>query len=116
MKHHKKGKTFGRIRKVRVALMRDLMRALIEKEKITTTEAKAKAIRPKIEKVITRGKKKNISNIRLLSSELGMRLAKKVYDVLSPRYENRAGGYTRILKIAPRKSDNSSTVIIEFVK
>ena len=105
-----------RIRKVRVALMRDLMRALIEKEKITTTEAKAKAIRPKIEKVITRGKKKNISNIRFLSSELGIGSAKKVYDTLSPRYQNRAGGYTRILKMAPRKSDNSSMAVIEFVK
>ncbi|TSC74195.1 MAG: large subunit ribosomal protein L17 [Parcubacteria group bacterium Gr01-1014_44] len=116
MKHHKKGKTFGRVRKLRVALVRDLMRALIEKEKIITTEAKAKALRPKIEKVITRGKQKNISNIRFLSSELGMGLAKKVYDTLSPRYQNRAGGYTRILKIAPRKSDNSLMALIEFVK
>jgi large subunit ribosomal protein L17 len=116
MRHHKKGKTFGRIRKVRVALMRDLMRALIEKEKITTTEAKAKAIRPKIEKVITRGKKRNISNIRLMSAELGAISAKKVYETLSPRYQNRAGGYTRILKIAPRKSDNSPMALLEFVK
>ncbi len=99
-----------------MALVRDLMRALIEKEKIITTEAKAKALRPKIEKVITRGKQKNISNIRFLSSELGMGLAKKVYDTLSPRYQNRAGGYTRILKIAPRKSDNSLMALIEFVK
>ncbi|MDP3731027.1 MAG: 50S ribosomal protein L17 [bacterium] len=116
MKHHKKGKTFGRVRKVRVALMRDLMRALIEKEKITTTETKAKALRPKIEKIITRGKKKNISNMRYLSSELGNGQAKKICDTLSPRYQNRAGGYTRILKMAPRKSDNSSMAIIEFVK
>lgn len=116
MKHHKKGKTFGRVRKVRVALMRDLMRALIEKEKITTTEAKAKAIRPKIEKVITRGKQKNISNIRLISAELGAVSAKKVYDTLSPRYQDRAGGYTRILKMAPRKSDGSPMALIEFIK
>lgn len=116
MKHHKKGKTFGRVRKLRVALMRDLMRALIEHEKITTTETKAKAMRPKIEKVITRGKQKTLSNMRYLSSELGHTPAKKVYETLSPRYQNRAGGYTRILKMAPRKSDRSSMAIIEFVK
>jgi len=116
MKHHKKGKTFGRVRKVRTALMRDLMRALIEHEKITTTETKAKALRPKIEKIITRGKQKNIPNRRYLSSKLGNSQAKKVSDTLAPRYQNRAGGYTRILKIAPRKSDNSSMAIIEFVK
>ena len=116
MKHHKKGKTFGRVRKIRVALMRDLMRALIEHEKITTTETKAKAIRPKIEKIITRGKQKNLSNMRYLSSELGNVPAKKVYDTLSPRYQNRAGGYTRILKMAPRKSDNSAMAVIEFIK
>lgn len=116
MKHHKKGKTFGRVRKLRIALMRDLMRALIEHEKITTTEIKAKAMRPKIEKIITRGKQKNLSNVRYLSSELGNAPAKKVYDTLSPRYQNRAGGYTRILKMSPRKSDRSSMAIIEFVK
>ncbi len=116
MKHHKKGKTFGRVRKLRVALMRDLMRALIEHEKITTTAVKAKALRPKIEKMITRGKEKNISNLRYLSSELGQSSAKKIYDTLSPRYQNRAGGYTRILKMAPRKSDRSSMALIEFVK
>jgi len=116
MRHHKKGKTFGRVRKVRTALMRDLTCALIEREKITTTEAKAKALRPKIEKIITKGKKKNIASIRSLTSELGTVQAKKVYDTLSPRFLNRAGGYTRILKMAPRKSDNSPMAIIEFVK
>src|SRR3989344_3720339 len=103
MKHHKKGKVFGRVRKVRVALMRDLTRALIEQESITTTEAKAKALRPKIEKIITRGKQKNIANMRYLSAELGNIPAKKVCDNLSPRYQSRAGGYTRILKMSPRK-------------
>lgn len=115
MKHHKKGKTFGRVRKVRIALMRDLMRALIEKEEITTTQAKAKALRPKIEKIITRGKQKNIANIRFLSSELGISSAKKVYETLSPRYQTRAGGYTQILKVAPRKSDAASMAIIKFL-
>lgn len=116
MRHHKKGKTFGRIRKTRTALMRDLTRALIEQEKITTTETKAKALRPKIEKIITRGKKKNIANLRAFSSQFGPALAKKICEVLSPRFQSRMGGYTRVLKIAPRKSDNSSMAIIEFIK
>lgn len=116
MKHHKKGKTFGRVRKLRTALMRDLVRSLIQHEKITTTETKAKALRPKIEKIITKGKQKNIANIRQLTAELGVELAKKVYEAISPRYQKRAGGYTRILKMAPRKSDSSSMAIIEFVK
>ena len=116
MKHRKKGKTFGRIRKTRTALMRDLMRALIEQEKITTTETKAKALRPKVEKIITRGKHKNTPNLRYFSSKFGPDLAKKICEVLSPRYQNRMGGYTRIMKMAPRKSDNSSMAMIEFIK
>lgn len=116
MKHHKKGKTFGRIRKVRTALMRDLMRSIIEHEKIITTETKAKALRPKIEKLITKGKRKNTANIRRLVSKLGIDSAKKIYGQLSPRFQNRAGGYTRIIKMPPRKSDNSSMAIIEFLK
>ncbi|OGN32331.1 MAG: 50S ribosomal protein L17, partial [Candidatus Yanofskybacteria bacterium RIFCSPLOWO2_02_FULL_43_10b] len=98
MRHHKKGKTLGRIRKTRTALMRDLARALIINEKIFTTEIKAKALRPKVEKMITRGKEKNIANIRLLTKNLGTVPAKKIYDTLAPRYQNRSGGYTRILK------------------
>ena len=116
MRHRKKGKTFGRVRKTRTALMRDLTRALIEQEKITTTEIKAKALRPKIEKIITRGKQKNIPNMRYFSSKFGADLAKKICEVLSPRYQNRAGGYTRIMKISQRKSDNASQAIIEFIK
>ena len=116
MKHHKKGKTFGRIRKTRTALMRDLARALILNEKILTTETKAKALRPKIEKMITRGKQKTLANMKFLSSALGLQPAKKVCDTISPRYQNRAGGYTRILKVMPRKSDNSAMALIEFVK
>jgi len=116
MKHGKKGKTFGRIRKTRAALMRDLARALILNEKITTTETKAKALRPKVEKIITKGKQKNIANLRSFSAYLGIDSAKKILETISPRYQNRAGGYTRILKISPRKSDNSPMAMIEFVK
>src|SRR3990167_5399655 len=116
MRHHKKGKTLGRIRKTRTALMRDLARALIINEKIFTTEIKAKALRPKVEKMITRGKEKNIANIRLLTKNLGTVPAKKIYDTLAPRYQNRSGGYTRILKATPRKSDSTRMAILELIK
>ena len=116
MRHHKKGKTLGRIRKTRTALMRGLARALIINEKIFTTEIKAKALRPKVEKMITRGKEKNIANIRLLTKNLGMVPAKKIYDTLAPRYQNRSGGYTRILKATPRKSDSARMAILELIK
>lgn len=96
--------------------MRDLTRALILNEKITTTETKAKALRPQVERIITRGKQKNVANTRYLSVYLGRDSAKKIFETISPRYQQRAGGYTRILKISPRKSDNSSMAIIEFVK
>lgn len=96
--------------------MRDLARALILNEKIITTQVKAKALRPKVEKMITRGKLKNLANTRLLSAELGVEPARKIYNTLAPRYQNRAGGYTRILKIPARKSDGSSMAIIEFIK
>lgn len=116
MKHRKKGKTFGRVRKIRTALMRDLARALILNEKIITTEIKAKALRPKVEKMITGGKLKSLAGIRLLSAELGLQPAKKIFETLAPRYQNRAGGYTRILKMPARKSDGSPMAIIEFIK
>lgn len=116
MKHHKKGKTFGRIKKTRTALMRDLARALIINEKVFTTEIKAKALRPKIEKMITRGKGRNIANIRLLTKALGPVPAKKIFDTLAPRYQNRSGGYVRILKAASRKSDKARVAIVELIK
>ncbi len=96
--------------------MRDLMRSLIEREKITTTETKAKALRPKIEKIITKGKQKNIANLRYFSSKFGPGLAKKICEIISPRYQNRKGGYIRIIKRTPRKSDHSSMEMIELVK
>ncbi len=116
MKHLKKGRIFGRTTKKRSALIRGLSEALIEHEKLTTTEAKAKSLRPFVEKVITRGKEKDLATVRYLNSFLSKHAAKKVSGVLSPRYQSKPGGYTRIIKTAPRKSDGSPMAIIEFVK
>jgi len=116
MKHLKKGRIFGRTKNLRSALIRDLVKSLIEHEKITTTEAKAKSLRPAVEKIITRGKKKTLAVNRQLHSFLGEKTAKKVSNILSPRYQLHLGGYTRITKLPPRKSDGSPMAIVEFVK
>jgi len=116
MKHLKKGRIFGRTKKQRSALLRDLVKSLIQHERITTTEAKAKSLRPAVEKIITRGKKNTLAVNKYLHSFLGNKAAKKISGVLSPRYHSHPGGYTRIIKLAPRKSDGSPMAIIELVK
>ncbi len=117
MRHHNSNRKLGRKRNQRGALLRSLARSLIMHEKITTTEAKAKELRPFIEKIITKGKLKTASSQRVLISELGTtsKTAKKVVDVLSPKYLDRKGGYTRIIKIGTRASDSAKQAIIEFV-
>src|SRR3989338_5425869 len=102
MRHRKKGRKFGRVRKVRVALMRSLLRALILKEKIKTTEAKAK--------------EKSLAARRgILSILPDNSCAKKLQTVLAPKYLDRRGGYTRIIKLGARPSDRAPMALIEFV-
>lgn len=117
MRHHSKNRKFGRERNQRRALLRSLALSLIEKGKITTTEAKAKELRPFIEKIVTAGKEKKLSSERLVRSRLGGNNAggSKILDDISPRYVLRKGGYTRITKIAPKKSDGRKMAVIEFV-
>lgn len=115
MKHLKKGRKLGRKRKVRRSLIRLILNSLIEKEKIATTEAKAKEIRPLIEKMITMAKKDTVSNRRLLAKTLGAKQVKKIFADIAPRYAERKGGYTRILKLRRRLGDASPMAIIEFV-
>ena len=96
--------------------MSGLARSLILEEKIQTTEAKAKSLRPFVEKIVTNGKKGTLAARRLIIAKIGEEGAKKVIDSLSPRYKDRKGGYTRITKLSPRKSDASKMAVIEFVK
>ena len=98
--------------------MSSLARALIKSEKIKTTEAKAKELRPMIEKMITVAKKNSIFSRRILTAKLSGNndlIAKKLIDEISPKYKERAGGYTRIIKLPFRKSDGSPMAQIEFV-
>ncbi len=116
MKHGDKKRKFGMERKGRTALLKSLLNALVRDEKIVTTEAKAKETRPLIEKLITRAKVGDLSARRLLISRLGSETsAKKLVEMIAPRYKERAGGYTRITKMTRRKSDASPRAMIEFI-
>ncbi len=117
MKHLKKGKTLGRSRDQRRLLLKNLAESLILYEKIETTEAKAKLLRPLVEKMITRAKNDTLHNRRVLLSRLPTENSvKKLLEVLGPRYKERPGGYVRIVKKGPRKGDGAKMVIIELVK
>lgn len=95
--------------------MKSLAFNLVAKEKIKTTEARAKELRPFIEKFVTRAKKGNLANRRLLIARLGQQTTKKLFKKIAPKYKDKNGGYTRIIKLPPRKSDASKMAIIEFV-
>lgn len=117
MKHQKKGRKFNRVKKVRTALMRSLAGNLILKEKIKTTEPKAKELRPYVEKLVTKARTDTVANRRLLNEKLGnTRQLNKLFKEIGPRYKERAGGYTRITKLPNRVSDGSPMAIIEFVQ
>lgn len=115
MRHHDKIKKFGRVRKQRTALLNSLARSLVLKEKIRTTEAKAKALRPFIEKLISKGRSGNLSDRRSLSAVVGKEASKKIVEEISPKYKERRGGYTRIIKLSIKRSDNAPVAQIEFV-
>lgn len=117
MRHHNSVRKFGRSRDQRKALIRGLARNLIVHERIITTEAKAKELRPFIEKLVTAGKEATVADRRLVTSRLMNRVedAKKLINDITPRYLDRAGGYTRITKLPPRAGDASPMAVIEFV-
>lgn len=96
--------------------MKALISALLLHEKIKTTEAKAKEISGMTEKLITRAKKGDLFSRRLLLGFLSPKLAKKIIEEIAPRYKERMGGYTRVIKLGPRKSDGAKMAIIELVK
>lgn len=118
MKHHKKQRKFGRESNQRIALMRSLARNLVRDEAITTTEAKAKELRPYVEELVTKARSGTLAARRLITSRLGGDdvLAKKLIENIAPQYMERPGGYTRIVKLPLRASDAAKMAYIEFVK
>ena len=116
MKHNIKHRKLNRTSSHRKALLMNLSNALIKHEQITTTLPKAKELRPFIEKVVTLGKKGDLSARRKTMSILqDETMTKKIFDKLANRYNNRDGGYTRIIKLGNRYGDNAPTAVIEFV-
>ena len=115
MKHHQKNRKFGRVTKQRGALLSSLARELTLMDSIKTTEAKAKEVRPFIEKLITHGKKGTVASRRIIISKVGKVAGKKIVDVLGKKYKDRRGGYTRITKMPRRQSDGSKLAKIELV-
>jgi large subunit ribosomal protein L17 len=117
MAYTKKARVFGRTRNQRRALLRSQARSLVLEERISTTEAKAKELRPFVERLVTYGKKNTLASRRLAKSRLGDDAAvKKLFDTIAPRYAERAGGYTRIVKRAKRGSnDGRKLAYIAFV-
>lgn len=107
MRKLKKGRKLSRIA---------LATALFSKEKIKTTEAKAKEISGFVEKQITRARIGNLQSRRLLRRYFSSELVKKIVNEIAPRYKDKKGGYTRIIKLGPRKSDGAKMAIIELVK
>jgi large subunit ribosomal protein L17 len=116
MRHKYGGRKLQRTSAHRIALFRNMSAALIKHEQITTTVAKAKELRPYVEKLVTLAKKGGLSNRRLAHARLldDAQLV-KLFDVLAARYADRNGGYTRIIKTGPRASDAAQMAIIEFV-
>ncbi|MGN6498258.1 MAG: 50S ribosomal protein L17 [Tsuneonella sp.] len=116
MRHGHSGRKLQRTSGHRAALLRNLAAALVKHEQILTTTAKAKELRPYVEKLITLAKRGGLSNRRLAMSRLGDETQlKKLFDVLAERYAGREGGYTRIIKAGIRQSDAAPIAIIELV-
>lgn len=116
MRKRKKGRKLNRKRDQRKALLRSLAVSLILKEKIKTTEAKAKEVSVFLEKQITKAKVNSLHSRRLLMRFFPEKIIKKLINEIAPKYKERKGGYTRIIKLAPRKKDGAKMAIIELIK
>lgn len=115
MRHRNKGKIFHREKDQRQALMKSLASALFAKKRITTTVAKAKALRPFVEHLITHAKEDSLAKKRLIAKRLSPAIMKTVLSV-AKEFQDRKGGYTRVVKLGQRKSDSSRMALIEFIK
>ena len=124
MRHNKAGYKLGRMKDDRIALRRNLVKQLFEHDRIRTTRAKALAVRGQAERLITLAKRGNAAGDekmvharRLAAARLSdPDSVKKLFDDIAPRFENRPGGYTRIVKLGPRQGDAADMVILELVE
>ncbi len=116
MRHGYRGRRFARSAEHRKAMFMNMSQALIKHEQIVTTLQKAKDLRPVVEKLVTLGKRGDLHARRQAISQIqDVALVKKLFEVLGPRYKDRNGGYTRVLKAGFRFGDNAAMAVIEFV-
>ena len=115
MRHKNKKQKLGSSFHQRKAILRSLASALILRGRIFTTEGRAKKVKPFIEKVISKAKKDTLANKRLLLKDFNLKIVNKLIKDIAPKYINRSGGYTRIIKTANRKADSAKMVFIELV-
>lgn len=121
MKHKKVGRKFGRVRSQRKALLRTLLGSLIMKERITTTEAKAKELKSVIDPIINKAKvakndlSKKVAILRDLRIAIPVMAVRKLSGSFCDKFESRKSGYVRVVKLQPRKSDSAKMAVIEFV-
>ena len=124
MRHNVAGIKLGRKKDVRAALRRNLVKQLFEHERIRTTRAKAEAVRGQAENLITlakngnqEGEAKMVHARRIAAARIGdAQAVQKLFDDIAPRFENRSGGYTRIIKVGPRHGDAAEMVLLELVE
>lgn len=117
MRHRKKGRQLSRTASHRKAVLRNMATSLFRHERVETTQAKAKELRPFAERLITLAKRGDVHARRLVARKIADReILGKLFDDIGPRYESRPGGYTRILKTGSRRGDGAEMAFIELVK
>src|SRR5512137_1316062 len=117
MRHNKAGRRLGRKTSHRIAMFRNMVTSFLDHEKITTTDAKAKELRSIAEKMITLGKKGDLHAMRQAASYIrDKKVVTKLFTAIAPRYQERSGGYTRIVKLGIRPGDNAPLSLIELVE
>lgn len=117
MRHRKKGRNLSRSPSHRKALLRNMAASLFRHERITTTTARAKELRPYAERLVTLARRGDLHARRLAARQIGEReVLAKLFDEIGPRYAERPGGYTRILKLGVRKGDAAEMALIELVE
>ena len=117
MRHGKSGRRLGRTTSHREAMFRNLVTSFLNHEKITTTDAKAKEIRSVAEKMITLGKRGDLHSLRQAASYIREKsVVTKLFSTIAPRYKDRSGGYTRIVKLGVRQGDAAAVSLIELVE
>lgn len=116
MRHHNTKRKFGRTKNQRNALLNGLVYNLVKHKRIVTTEAKARELRPTVEKLVTKSKNTDLHTKRVIQSKTGSFDVARELGSIAEKMKDRQGGYTRIIKMEPRKSDGSKMAYIEFVE